>query len=84
MEVDASLSNAPDVVSFETDIRPLFRDKDQQAMSSHFDLRSYQDLSTRADAILKQLRAGTMPCDGAWPADRVDLFQRWMNLGKLP
>jgi hypothetical protein len=78
------MSNATDSVSFETDIRPLFRDKDQQAMASHFDLRSYQDVNTRADAILKQLRDGTMPCDGAWPTDRVDLFQRWMDLGKLP
>jgi hypothetical protein len=78
------MSSAPDTVSFETDIKPLFRDKDEQAMSSHFDLRSYQDVSAHADAVVRRLRAGNMPCDGAWPTDRVDLFQRWMDLGKLP
>jgi hypothetical protein len=27
--------------------------------------------------ILKQVKAGTMPCDGAWPADWVEVFDRW-------
>jgi hypothetical protein len=22
-----------------------------------------------------------MPCDGAWPADRVDVFRRWLAQG---
>jgi hypothetical protein len=78
------MSSTPESVSFETDIKPLFRDKDQQSMSSRFDLRSYQDVSAHADAIVSTLRAGRMPCDGAWPSDRIDLFQRWMDLGKLP
>ena len=39
-------------------------------------------VSTHADAILTRLRAGTMPCDGAWPDDRTDLFRRWINAGK--
>jgi hypothetical protein len=69
-------------VSYARDIKPLFRDQDHQAMSSRFDLWSYDDVSTHADAIVGKLRAGTMPCDGAWPADRVDLFQRWIDAGK--
>lgn len=69
-------------LSYEKDIKPLFRDKDQQAMSSKFNLWSYDDVNTYADAILDKLRAGAMPCDGAWPADRVDLFQRWIEAGK--
>jgi hypothetical protein len=27
--------------------------------------------------ILLRLRAGTMPCDGAWPDEKVALFERW-------
>jgi hypothetical protein len=23
-----------------------------------------------------------MPCDGAWPADRVQIVQRWIDAGK--
>ncbi len=42
-------------------------------MKSTFDLWSYDDVATHATAILHQLRAGTMPCDAAWPADRVDV-----------
>jgi hypothetical protein len=73
-----------EAVSFETDIKPLFREKDRQSMSSAFDLWSYDSVKAHADAILARVRAGTMPCDGAWPQARVDLLQRWVNTGKLP
>jgi hypothetical protein len=43
-------------ISYQTDIRPLFREKDQRAMLSKFDLWSYEDVSTRADAIAARLR----------------------------
>jgi hypothetical protein len=71
-------------LSFEKDIKPLFRPKDQQSMSRHFDLWSYDDVSERANAIVNVLRTGTMPCDGAWPNANVDIFQRWMDTGKAP
>ena len=69
-------------MSFDTDIKPLFRERDRGSMQSHFDLWSYDDVSTHADAILAVLRAGTMPCDGAWPAADVELFERWVAGGK--
>lgn len=72
------------VLSFEKDIKPLFRDKDRESMSKAFDLWSYADVSSHADAILGQVAAGTMPCDGAWSPDRVELFRRWSETGKLP
>ena len=68
--------------SFETDVKPLFRERDRQSMLSHFDLWSHDDVSEHADAILAQLQSGTMPCDGAWPEAQVDLFQRWAESGK--
>jgi len=67
--------------SFETDVKPLFRESDRSAMLSHFDLWSHDDVKANADAILGAVRAGTMPCDGAWPADKVDLLQRWIESG---
>ena len=72
--------NAPD--RFEADIKPLFRERDRQAMQSRFDLWSYDDVVERSDAILGRLRDGSMPCDGAWPADRIALFQDWIAAGK--
>jgi hypothetical protein len=72
---------AGDSVSFETDVKPLFRERDRQSMHAHFDLWSYEDVSQHADAILDRLQAGTIPCDGAWPKAQVDLFQRWAEGG---
>jgi hypothetical protein len=71
-------------VTFAADVMPLFREQDRQSMSFAFDLWSYEDVSRNSDAILARLRAGTMPCDGAWPQGQVDTFQRWIDGGKLP
>jgi hypothetical protein len=67
---------------FETQIKPLFRERDRESMQRAFDLWSYDDVSQHADAILARLEEGTMPCDGAWPQAQVDLFQRWAEGGK--
>jgi len=69
-------------LSFEADVKPLFREGDRESMQFAFDLWSYDDVSQYADAILAQLRSGTMPCDGAWPKAQVDIFQRWAVSGK--
>ncbi len=69
-------------LSFERDIRPLFRDKDRDSMLRAFDLFDYADVAGHADAIVGALRSGRMPCDGAWPASEVETFQRWIDTGK--
>ncbi|MDQ1535503.1 MAG: hypothetical protein QOF28_3264 [Actinomycetota bacterium] len=69
-------------LGFETDIKPMFRERDRQSMQRHFDLWSHDDVSEHADAIVARLREGSMPCDGAWPQAQVDLFQRWAESGK--
>ena len=71
-------------LSFERDIRPLFRDKDRTSMLKAFDLWSATDVVAHQDAILEQLRSGNMPCDGAWPTEKVSLFADWMGQGSLP
>jgi hypothetical protein len=50
-------------------------------MSFTFDLWSCQDVSAHAEPILDRLRAGTMPCDGAWPPERIEVFDRWIAAG---
>ncbi len=69
-------------VTFANDIKPLFREGDRKAMAAAFDLWSYDDVSENADAILNAVRNGSMPCDGPWPKDRVDLLARWIAAGK--
>jgi hypothetical protein len=68
-------------LSFDRDIRPLFREKDRASMLNRFDLWSHEDVTTHQDAIASQLARGSMPCDGAWPSDRVAVFQRWIAEG---
>jgi hypothetical protein len=68
-------------LGFESDIKPLFRDKDRNAMLRAFDLWSYDDVVAHADAIGKALSAGSMPCDGAWPKDDVERFHHWADEG---
>jgi hypothetical protein len=68
-------------ISFAQDIKPLFREGDRESMKWAFDLSSYDDVAANNDAILGKLRDGTMPCDGAWPEEQVDLFQRWVDAG---
>jgi len=71
-------------ISFATDIRPKFRDRDIKSMAGHFDLSSYDDVREHADSILERLAAGEMPCDGAWPAADVDTFRQWVTNGMQP
>ncbi len=52
---------------------------DRQSMKFAFDLWSYADVKQHAGAILERLRNGSMPCDGAWSQERVDVFQRWVD-----
>jgi hypothetical protein len=69
------------MTNFATDIKPLFRERDRGSMLTHFDLWSYDDVVQHKDAILAQLGAGTMPCDGAWPSSQVELFRSWVSEG---
>jgi hypothetical protein len=71
-------------VSFERDIRPLWRERDVKSMSFAFDLSSYDDVRDNAEAIYERLDAGTMPCDGAWPAEDVNRFRAWIDGGFQP
>ena len=73
-------------LSFVKDIRPLFRDTpDVDSMKKYgLDLSSYSDVKTKAQAIHAILLKGTMPCDGAWPKDRVAIFKRWIDDGMVP
>jgi hypothetical protein len=67
--------------SFARDIRPLFTARDRAAMRWAFDLWEVASVREHAEAILDQVAAGRMPCDAAWPAERVALFHRWVQAG---
>jgi hypothetical protein len=71
-------------LSFERDVKPLFRESDRAAMSKAFDLWSATDVAAHGDAIVARLREGSMPCDGPWPAEHVDVVSNWLAGGAQP
>jgi truncated hemoglobin YjbI len=75
------LPQADEQVGFEKHIRTFFRRRDRQSMKFAFDLWAYDDVKQNAHAILERLRDGSMPCDGAWPAERSSAFERWVATG---
>jgi hypothetical protein len=81
-EPQPALPGPDEPVEFAKHIKPLFRKRDRQSMQFVFDLWSYADVSKHAEAILARLRNGSMPCDGAWPQERVAVFARWIDSGK--
>ena len=78
--------------SYQADIRPLFTQRDIQAMSKAFDLASYDDVRANAAAIFDRIRGiggAVMPPpppkgEGPWPQSRIDLFGKWMADGCPP
>jgi hypothetical protein len=69
-------------ITFEDHVKTMFRPRDRESMQFAFDLWSYDDVAAHSDDILARVRAGTMPCDGAWPTEQVDAFQSWVEAGK--
>lgn len=72
------------VLSFATDIQPLFREFDRNSMLKAFDLWKYEDVRLHQQAIVDHVANGSMPCDVAWPADRVALLRAWIAEGSRP
>jgi hypothetical protein len=77
----AAVPAADEDVSFEEDIKPLFRPMDHESMDWAFDLASYDEVKENATAILGRLRDGSMPSNGEWPEEQVARFQRWTETG---
>jgi hypothetical protein len=80
----APVPGASEPVVFERNIKPLFRESDRKSMTWAFDMWSYTDVKSHAKAIVQRLRDGSMPCDGAWSAEKTNVFQRWIDSGMAP
>jgi CDGSH-type Zn-finger protein len=82
--IDTVAIPAADItLTFDEHIKGLFRARDQAAMAFAFDLSAYADVAAHAPFILEKVKTGSMPCDTAWPEDRVALFRRWVDTGML-
>ncbi|HVP81125.1 MAG TPA: hypothetical protein VMV04_24815 [Thermodesulfobacteriota bacterium] len=72
-------------LSFASDIRPLFRDKDIKAMKPMgIDLSSYEDVKKHIRDIYARLSAKGMPCDEPWSDGHLQKLKEWMQSGMAP
>jgi truncated hemoglobin YjbI len=83
-EAQVDLPGPDETVSFAAHVKPLFREHDRKSMAFALDLWSQADVQAHAAGILERLRDGTMPCDGAWPQEKIDVFRRWTESGFQP
>lgn len=78
--------------SFQSDIFPLFTERDIQAMKKAFDLGRYDDVKAHAAAIYDRIRGVGGPVmppppprgEGPWPQSRIGLFAKWIDDGCQP
>ena len=71
-------------LSFDAHIRPLFRERDHEAMLFAIDLWDLDEVRLHSRFVLDRLADGSMPCDAPWEADAVDLFRQWIVGGTRP
>ena len=76
------MSATGESISFDRQMKPLFRAGDRDSMISRFDLWPHDDVSRESDASLARLRDGLPPCDGAWTDEQVALFEPCIAAGK--
>ncbi len=81
---ELTLPGPGETVSFAAHVKPLFREHDRKSMAFAFDLWSQADVQTHAAGVLERLQNGTMPCDGAWPPAKIEVFKRWTESGFQP
>jgi len=75
------------LASFEADIRPLFTERDIQAMRKAFDLANYEEVKAHAAVIYDRIRGiggAVMPPpppkgEGPWLQSRIDLFVDFLS-----
>jgi hypothetical protein len=78
--------------SYATDIRPLFTERDIEAMRKAFNLASFEDVKAHSAAIYDRIRGvggAVMPPppprgEGPWAQERIELFGKWIADGCPP
>ncbi|MGC2162897.1 MAG: hypothetical protein WA634_13360 [Silvibacterium sp.] len=70
-------------LSFEKDIRPLFREGDVKCMSPgvRLDDPAWMRVAANAQAVYHAVSTGAMPPDAPWKEAQVKTFKAWMDEG---
>ncbi len=80
-QIDSPLSES--ILSYQTDIRPLFRDFDLETLKrfDRIDLNSLDSVRAHIETLRERLQAGKLPYDACWSSKQIALFRRWINQG---
>jgi hypothetical protein len=68
-------------MTFEKDIKPLFRESDRVEMRWALDLWSYEDVKANSREVLERVKSGEMPCDDPWSKVMIERFGAWIDAG---
>ena len=77
------LPRADEPVEFEKHVKTLFRNRDRRSMKFAFDVWDYDAVKQNTEAILERVGNSSMPCDGAWPEEKIHAFERWVTTGMI-
>ncbi|CAH6421020.1 Hypothetical protein KVN_LOCUS104 [uncultured virus] len=76
------------IVSFNKDIKTLFKQIDIDSMKSdmvreerRIDLSNYDDVKKNSNKIYQALSNKVMPCYGNWNDEQIKLFKKWIDQG---
>ena len=70
-------------ISYETDIRPIFRDFDVETLQKldGIDLNDVESVRDRAEELRERFDKGYLPYDACLSEDFIELFDRWIDSG---
>ena len=88
LKLEATYKDAPPVVRFRTQIRPIFRSYCSEtgchdAQSQIFPLLTYQNIAPRASAIRGAVESRRMPLGNTLPAKEMELLLEWIDQGAM-
>lgn len=76
------------MLSFASDIRPMFTDTDVAHMSGMMDLSDRDSVLEHADAIYETVSSGSMPPPNSggkrWTPEMCETFRKWKEAGGPP
>jgi twitching motility protein PilT len=81
----AGLNKGPDrALSFQEDVKLLFRQPDRGRMLWAFDLWDVQSVREHSADIMRRLEQKDLPFESGYPQEHVALFRKWIEEGMAP
>jgi twitching motility protein PilT len=77
------LTGSRNGLSFERDIKPMFKEDQRMQMKWAFDLWDYDNVKENISDILKRIEGGDVPFEDGWPKEQLAVLRSWMREGLM-